>query len=52
MPRLRRLFSVSADPQHRESMKHAFDPALGVEKARLATVTVLFCRAADFDRTL
>ena len=33
-------------------MRHAFDIALRVEKAKLATVTVLFPRAADFVRTL
>jgi hypothetical protein len=52
MPRLRRFFSVSADPRPRVSMRHAFDTTLCVEKARLATVTVLFPRAADFVRTL
>jgi hypothetical protein len=42
MPRLWRFFGLSADLRHRMWMRHAFDFAVCVKKARLATVTALF----------
>ena len=49
MPRVRQLFGLSVKLRHRGSMKYAaFDSVVCVEKARLATVTARFPRAADF----